>query len=76
MRKIENKGVVSKIHSSGMVESDKGYKFPFSRANIGDIMIDVNGDRMIVTKEEYRANYTTKKPRVKKIEEENSDERE
>ena len=76
MRKIENKGVVSKIHSSGIVESDKGYKFPFSRANVGDMMIDVDGERMIVTKEEYRANYGKRKPRVKKEVEETQDERE
>ena len=76
MANVENKGLVAKIHSSGMVESDKGFKFPYSRANIGDVMIDVDGDRKIVTKEEYRANYTTRKPRVKKDQEEINNERE
>jgi len=54
---IENRGSVVKIHSSGMVESDKGYKYPYNRANIGDMMIDIDGERVIIPKEEYRKKY-------------------
>ena len=73
--KVENRGVIIKIHSSGMVESDKGFKFPYNRANIGDMMLDVDGDRIIVTKEEYREKFSnTRKQKTIKEEEENTNE--
>ena len=57
MSKIENRGTITKIYSSGIVESDKGFKYPYNKAKIGDVMIDVDGDRRVVSKEEYRKNY-------------------
>lgn len=62
---VISRGVVMKIHSSGMVESDQGYKYPYNRANIGDMMIDIDGERAIVSKEEYKEKYT-KTTRAKK----------
>lgn len=53
MSKVYNRGVVTKKHGSGMVESDKGFKFPYNKADIGDVMIDVDSSRQIVSKTEY-----------------------
>ncbi len=68
--KVEYKGVVKKIYSSGIVESDMGFKFPFSRANIGDVMIDVDGNRRIVSKAEYAKEYRSKVKTIKPKKEE------
>ena len=54
---VKNLGAITKIHSSGMVESDQGFKYPYSKANIGDVMLDVDGNRMIVSKEVYKVEY-------------------
>lgn len=53
MPKVYNRGVVTKKHTSGMVESDKGFKFPYNKADIGDVMIDVDSSRKVVSKTEY-----------------------
>lgn len=53
MPRVYNRGVVTKKHGSGMVESDKGFKFPYSKAEIGDVMIDVDSSRKVVSKTEY-----------------------
>ena len=67
--KVEHKGSIIKVHSSGMVESDKGFKYPYNKAEIGDIMLDVDGDRMIVTKKEYREKWAKEVTKAKKAEE-------
>lgn len=54
MPKVYNRGVIEQKHPSGVVESDKGFKFPYSKAEIGDVMIDVDTSRKIVSKAEYR----------------------
>jgi len=67
--KVEHKGSITKIHSSGMVESDKGFKYPYNKAQIGDIMLDVDGERIIVSKKEYREKYAKEITKAKKAEE-------
>jgi len=70
MAKVYYRGVVTKKHASGMVESDKGFKFPYSKANIGDIMIDADASRQIVTKEEYTKTWEKQVKSTAKAEEE------
>lgn len=62
--RIRHLGTITKIHSSGMVETDKGAKFPYSRANVGDVMVELDGSRTIITKEAYRE--LTQKPKMQK----------
>jgi len=65
---VKNLGTVVKIYSSGMVETDKGAKFPYARANIGDVMVVLEGRRTVVSKETYRE--LTQKPKQPKAKEE------
>ncbi len=44
-----NLGVVTKIYSSGMVQTDKGYKAPCGNAQLGDVMFENKQGRYCVT---------------------------
>lgn len=61
---VKHLGTIAKIYSSGMVETDKGAKFPYSRANVGDVMVEIEGSRKVITKEAYRE--LTQKPKAPK----------
>lgn len=65
---IKHLGSVVHIHSSGMVETDKGNKYPYSKAKIGDVMIKDGFTTRLVTKEEYKE--MSKKPKQSNTEEE------
>ena len=73
---IKHLGSVVHIHSSGMVESDKGFKFPFSLAKVGDVMIKEGMNVKVVSKEIFKKEYAPllEKKRVIKEKEESSDE--
>lgn len=65
---IKNLGSIVKKHSSGMVESDKGRRFPYIKANIGDFMIEEDGNIKIVSKEVFAKEYRAKINKAKKEE--------
>lgn len=47
-------GTVEQIHSSGMVETDKGYKYPNVSAKIGDVMYEENHNVYFMDKKEWQ----------------------
>ena len=57
MKKIENLGVIKKKHNSGMAETNKGNKFPSIKCELGDVMLEVEGKRLIVSPEQYEKEY-------------------
>ena len=65
-------GIVAKIYSSGIVETEKGHRYPLAHAQVGDVMIKEGRARRIVSKEEWRA--MSQKPRKQKTIEETEDE--
>ena len=54
---IKHLGSVVHIHSSGIVETDKGNKYPYSRAKIGDVMFKEGMSVRIVSKEVFKKEY-------------------
>lgn len=51
---VKSLGSVIQIYSSGMVETDKGFKYPWANAKLGDVMVEDRGCRYFLTKEEYK----------------------
>lgn len=65
-------GTVEQIHSSGMVETDKGYKYPNVSAKIGDVMYEENHNVYFMDKKEWQDE--PKRRRRSKKEEETEEE--
>jgi len=57
MSVIKNLGVVKIKYNSGISETNKGAKYPYSNCEIGDIMLDIDGKRLIVSPEVYNKEY-------------------
>ena len=57
MKKVEVLGTIKKKYSSGIAETDKGYRFPNLKCEIGDVMLDVENKRIIVSKETFDKEY-------------------
>lgn len=69
----EHLGTVSIIHSSGMVETDKGFKYPNVSAKIGDVMYQEGHNIYFMDKKEWQElnkPKTRAKKRRKKADEE------
>lgn len=50
----EHLGTVSIMHSSGMVETDKGFKYPNVSAKIGDVMYQEGHNIYFMDKKEWQ----------------------
>lgn len=62
-KKMKNLGSVTQIYSSGMVETDKGFKYPGANAKLGDVMLEDDGNRHFLSKEEYKERYGKTAPK-------------
>jgi|GEM_PF-6984064 len=76
MRKIENLGVIKTKHNSGIAQTDKGAKFPNINCEIGDVMLDIDMKRVIVTPEVYKAEYKADVTKWEKAKAEAADKKE
>lgn len=65
--KYENLGKVVKRHASGMMETDKGYKYPAgSDVDKGDQLIKQNGKKYFVSADEFKEMNASNKPKFQK----------
>lgn len=65
---IEYLGKVKKIHTSGMVETDKGHRYPYTGVQVGHVMAKVDGERKFFEENEWKElnKGKTKPPRKKR----------